>query len=66
MTNYGPDKILDLSTSFERYFSKLSENKKNIDIGSTVLKLIAVENIQLQSPPPPFNQCLGTLLAAIT
>ncbi len=64
MTNYGPDKILDLSTSFERYFSKLSENKKNIDIGSTVLKLIAVENIQLQSPP--FNQCLGTLLAAIT
>ncbi len=26
MTNYGPDKILDLNTSFERYLSKLSEN----------------------------------------
>ena len=39
MTNYSPEQILDLNTSFERYFSKLSENHKNFDIGSTVLKL---------------------------
>ncbi len=28
MTNYGPDEILDLITSFERSPSKLSENHK--------------------------------------
>ncbi len=40
MTNYGPNEILDFNTSFERSFSKLSENQKIIDIGSTVLKLV--------------------------
>ena len=39
MTNYGPDKMLDLNTSFERYLSKLSEYNKNVDIGSSELKL---------------------------
>ena len=28
MTNYGPNKMLDLNTSYERYLSKLSENHK--------------------------------------
>ncbi len=28
MTNYGPEEILDLNTSFERPLSKLSENHK--------------------------------------
>ena len=35
MTNYGPDEILDLITSFERSPSKLSENHKNFDIRSS-------------------------------
>ncbi len=39
MTNYGPNKMLDLNTSFERYLSKLSEYNKNVDIGSSELKL---------------------------
>ncbi len=33
MTNYGPNKILDLNTSFERSLSKLSENHKIIAHG---------------------------------
>ena len=43
MTNYGPKQILDLNISFERSLSELSENQKIFDIGSTVLKLLAVE-----------------------
>ncbi len=39
MTNYDPNEILDLNTSFERYFSKLPENQKINDIGPTELKL---------------------------
>ncbi len=31
--------MLDCNTSFERFFSKLSENHKKFDIGSTILKL---------------------------
>ncbi len=54
MTNYGPDEIMDLNTPFERSLSKLSENHKNFDIGSTVLKLWLLKDVQL--PPPPFNQ----------
>ena len=34
---------LDRNTSFERSLSKLSENRNIFDIGSTVLKLMAVE-----------------------
>ena len=33
MTNYSPNESLDLNTSFERYFSRLLENHKIIDIG---------------------------------
>ncbi len=47
MTNYGPDEIIDLNTSFERSLSKLSENHKNFDIGSTVLKLWLFKDVQL-------------------
>ncbi len=54
MTNMGPDKILDLNTSFERYFSKLSENHKNVDIGSTVLKLWLLKGVQLHPHPLHF------------
>ncbi len=36
-TNFG------LNTSFERSLSKLSENHKIVDIGSKILKLMAVE-----------------------
>ncbi len=39
MTNYGPNQILDLNTSFERSLSKLSENHKIFEIGSSELKL---------------------------
>ncbi len=55
MTNYGPNKILDFNTSFERYFSKLSENVKIFDIGSTVLKLWLLKDFNYNSLPP-FNQ----------
>ena len=34
MTNYGPNQIRDLMTSFERSFSKRSENLKINEIGS--------------------------------
>ena len=50
MTNYGPNQILDLNTSFERSFSKLSENPKNFEIGSSKLKLWLLEDVQLQQP----------------
>ncbi len=44
MTNSGLNELLDENTSFERSFSKLSENHKIFDIGSTVLpKVMAVE-----------------------
>ncbi len=51
MTNYGPNQILDLNTSFERSLSKLSENHKIFDIGSTVLKLWQLKDVQLQPLP---------------
>ncbi len=51
MTNYGPDEILDWNTPFERYFSKLSENSKIFDIGSTVLKLWLLKDVQLYPHP---------------
>ncbi len=47
MTNYGPDEIMDLNTPFERSLSKLSENHKNFDTGSTVLKLWLLKDVQL-------------------
>ncbi len=50
MTNYSPNKMLDVNTSFERSLSKLSENRKIFNIGSTVLKLMAVER---SSTTPP-------------
>ncbi len=49
MTNLGPDKILDCNTSFERSLSKLSENYKIFDIGSTILKLRLLKDVQLHS-----------------
>ncbi len=42
--------MLDLNTSFERPLSKLSENPKKIDIGSTALKLWLLKDVQLQPP----------------
>ncbi len=33
MTNYSPEQILDLNTSFERSLAELSENQKKFDIG---------------------------------
>ncbi len=50
--------MLDFNTSFKRSLSKLSENHKNVDIGSTVLKLWLLKDVQLHSPP--FNQCFTT------
>ncbi len=47
MPNYGPDQILDLSTSFERSLSKLSENQKIVEIGSIILKLWLLKVVQL-------------------
>ncbi len=47
MTNYGPQKILDLNTSFDRYLSELSENQKIFCVGSTVLKLLLLKDVQL-------------------
>ncbi len=35
MSNLGSEEVLDFNTSFERPLSKL----KNVDIGSTILKL---------------------------
>ncbi len=52
MTNYGPNKMLDLNTPFKRSLSKLSEN---FDIGSTILKLWLLKDVQLQPPPAPLN-----------
>ncbi len=43
MTNYGPKEIFDFNTSFERSLSKLSENHKNFDFGSTEFKLWLLE-----------------------
>ncbi len=42
-----PIQILDLNTSFERSLSKLSENHKKFEIGSTVLKLWLLKDVQL-------------------
>ena len=39
MTNYGPNRIRDSNTSFERSLSKLSENQKINEIGSSEQKL---------------------------
>ncbi len=41
--------MLDWNTSFERYLSKLSENPKNFHIGSTVLKLWPLKDVQQHS-----------------
>ena len=49
MTNLGPDEILNCNTSFERSLSKLSENYKIFDIGSTILKLRLLKDVQLHS-----------------
>ncbi len=49
MTNYGPDEILNFNTSFARSVSKLSENNKIFDIGSTVLKLWHIWTIRTHS-----------------
>ena len=46
-------------TPFERSLSKLSENHKNIDIGSTVLKLWLLEDVQLHPPLLTIN-CSGS------
>ena len=59
MTNQGPGKILDCNTSFERYFSRLSEHLKIFDIRSTVLKLRLLKDVQL-------HPVLLILSAAIT
>ena len=40
MTNYGPKQIIGLNTSFKRSLSKLSENHKIFDIGSTDILII--------------------------
>ena len=47
MTNYGPDKMLDLNT-----------NSKNVNIGSTIEKLWLLKDVQLQrdNVPPPHLQ----------
>ena len=55
MTNYGPNQIMDFNTSFERYLSKLSENNKIFEIGSSELKLMAVERC-LTTIPCTCNQ----------
>ncbi len=59
MINYGPNQIRDFNTSFERPLSKLSENHKIFEIGSSELKLTAVEHVPLPPPPPPLNQWLA-------
>ncbi len=66
MTNYGPQKILNLNTSFERSLSEISENLKKIDIGSTVVKLWLLKDIQLPPLLPRLINGSGTLSAAIT
>ncbi len=50
MPNYGPNQFLDLSTSFERSLSKLSENHKIVEIGLIILKLWLFK-VVLASPP---------------
>ena len=55
MTNFGPDKMLDLNTSFERSLSQLSENHKMFDTGSTVLKLWLFKDVQLHHVVPIHN-----------
>ena len=64
--NNGPERILDLNTSFERSLSELSENLKKFDIGSTVLKLWLLKHVQLHPPPIRLINGSGTLSAAIT
>ncbi len=69
MPNKGPDEILDFYTSFERSLYKLSENQKNFDIGSTVLKLGQITEYANFGPipwiiahaPRPKNDKLGLL-----
>ncbi len=51
MTNYDPNEIFDLIISFERYFSKLSENHNIFEIGSTEFKLWLFKDVQLKPPP---------------
>ena len=60
MVNYGPYEIFDLNTSFERSLSKLSENHKNVDIGSTILKLWLLKDVMFDS-----SQGLGKTLQCI-
>ncbi len=50
ITNYGPKAILDFNTSFEMSLSKLSDNQKISDIGSTILNLWLLKDSQLQLP----------------
>ncbi len=52
MTNYGPNEILDLITSFERYFSKLSENHNIFEIGSTEFKLWLLKDVHIVTFDP--------------
>ena len=47
MSNLGSKEVLDLNTSLERYLSKLSENHKIVDIGSTVLKLWLFKDVHV-------------------
>ena len=47
MRNYGPNQNRDFNTSFERYFSKLSENYKIVEIGWSELKLWLLKDAQL-------------------
>ncbi len=45
------EKILDCNTSFETSLSKLSEIYIIFNIGSTILKLWLLKDVQLQPPP---------------
>ncbi len=59
MPNYGLNRSLDFKTLFERSLSKLSENHKNVEIGSSKLKLWLLKGVQLDPRGPhPFNQWL--------
>ena len=54
MTNYGPNQIRDLMTSFERSLSKRSENSKINEIGPSKQKLMTI----LQHPLCLLNAAL--------
>ncbi len=66
ITNQAPDEILDLNTPFERSLSKLSENPKNVDIGSTVLKLWLLKGYDVHATTHSTINGSGTLSAGIT